>query len=619
MRIFVFVAIFLFGFFVLSTVDSNTGFVVADSSLSFSKSNISFLNNSNVGNFSGVNISSNVEMGLRNKNGIFLKNTQFDTVKLQSKSSLVVTQSLINFDDVEEYYIVQFVGSINNSWKQLIRDSGAIIFNYIPNNAFVVRMNSSVKQVVESFDFVQWVGEYLPIYKIDHSLSVAKTNAIKTNLVVFEDVVVMLFDKNDNLRILNDVKTLGGSIVDSGDSVLHVRIDVLKLSQIADLTGVMWVEKYVPHVLFNDVAANITNVSYVENNYGLTGEGQIIGIADTGLDTGIDDTSMHDDLEGRIVALYAWWAGDGDNGAADYDGHGTHVAGSVLGNGSHSGGQYSGMAPKAQLVFQAMQYDGSNPTYDGNLYLPLDLSLLFQESYDAGAKIHSNSWGSGDSSMYGNYTTSSQYVDEFMWDNPDMLIVFAAGNNGSAINTVSSPGTAKNSLTVGASENLRVSKGSVADNIDDIAYFSSRGPTDDGRIKPDIVAPGTYILSARSSMPGASYSWGVLDSYYAYSSGTSMSTPITAGTAALVRQYYVENESILPSAALLKATLLNGAYDIGKSLNDQGFGRLDLGESLFPGGLKTIKYYDNILLNTSQMWNVSFYLGGGSESFKTTL
>ncbi|MGA1848986.1 MAG: S8 family serine peptidase, partial [Thermoplasmatota archaeon] len=184
--------------------------------------------------------------------------------------------------------------------------------------------------------------------------------------------------------------------------------------------------------------------------------------------------------------------------------------------------------------------------------------------------------------------------------------------------SVSPPATAKSTLTVGASENVRSSGGAqitwgqgwafplnpvrndhVSNSASGLAAFSSRGPTLDNRLKPDIVAPGTNILSTRSSL-GASSGWGGYNGYYLYMGGTSMSTPITAGTAALVRQYYNQTEGLENTlGSLVKATMINGAVDMtpgqyGSSnpttqeVNrrpdiDQGWGRLNLKESLYPG------------------------------------
>ena len=200
----------------------------------------------------------------------------------------------------------------------------------------------------------------------------------------------------------------------------------------------------------------------------------------------------------------------------------------------------------------------------------------------------------------GEYNNNSKEVDEFMWNHPDMLIVFAAGNEGPDSNTLDSPGTAKNCLTVGASENYHPSVGSDADNSSEIASFSGRGFTDDGRTKPDLVAPGTSVISTYSHAKNPDYD-------YDYMSGTSMATPLTAGTAALARQYYVERPRIRlinPTAALIKATLINGAVDIGHNTIDQGWGRVDLKNSLFPDTPLGIRYYNNITLNTSESWQI---------------
>ena len=566
-----------------------------------------------------------IDKGLYNRNAILLKNAQFDTSIPQPAVASAEILSISQYPgDVEGYYIVQFSGYIREEWKQAVSDTGAVIFDYVPNNAFVVRMDPSEKSLVESLDKVQWIGIYQPSYRISPALSSAISTAVGESVVTqegseeeeatYEDIIILLFDANDNERVLSGIERLGGEIVDNAGDIMRVRIDGSKIPDIAIINGVSWIEKYVQPVILNDVAANITNVYDVRNTHGLTGNGQIVAVADTGLDTGVT-TTMHEDIKGRIIKIYPWWDGNAD----DKNGHGTHVAGSVLGNGLCSNGQYAGMAPEARLVFQAMQYDGTNSSYNGKLLFPIPLTPLFQDAYDDGAKIHSNSWGSGGKTEFGNYTSQSQYVDDFMWNNPDMLIIFAAGNEG-VTGSIIPPSTAKNALTVGASENDRPSNGSKSDNIDEIVDFSSKGPTDDNRIKPDVVAPGTYIISTRSTMSDATYKWGVVNSYYAYASGTSMATPLTAGTAALIRQYYVENESISPSAALLKATLINGAVDMADlSSDEQGWGRVDIENSLFPASPQIMCYHDDISLDASESWNVTYCVNDTSETLKITL
>jgi subtilisin family serine protease len=230
-------------------------------------------------------------------------------------------------------------------------------------------------------------------------------------------------------------------------------------------------------------------------------------------------------------------------------GHGTHVAGSVLGGGNHSGGQYKGMAYNASLVMQSTMTSTGSMSIPSNLYTGLFYPPY--SSYDS--RIHTNSWG--DPMSTGDYTSFSADVDEFIWDYDDQVILFAAGNS---YGLVSSPGTAKNCITVGASESLRpLLPGHQSDcnNINQRAVFSCFG-TDDDRLKPDILTPGTGILSTRSSLiadPSQNY-WYPYDSYYAYAGGTSMATPLAAGIVTLIRQYYTDLEGITPSAALVKAT-----------------------------------------------------------------
>ena len=549
---------------------------------------------------------------------ILLKNAKIDTSVPQSSKAVQNITIAISQNQVDEdrYYLVQFKGYTKEEWKQALRASGAVLYDYVPNNAFIAMMNSSVKSQVEALDSVKWVGIYEPGYRISPALS--SSAAIMGQGSVNENITVLLFDAGENKRVSDEITGLGGEIISNSGDRIRVSIAKTKIPDVARINGVSWMEKYVQPVLMNDVAANITKTYSVRNTHGLTGAGQIVAVADTGLDTG-NFTTIHTDIRGRITALHAWWSAYGDSGAEDNDGHGTHVTGSILGNGSQSNGIYAGMAPEARLVFQAMQYDGPNPSMDGGLIIPTDLSSLFQEAYNDGAKIHSNSWGSP--LLYGDYTSDSQYVDSFMWNNRDMLVVFAAGNSGIfGNNSVLPPATAKNAIAVGASENLRIEEGEYSDNVNDIAYFSSKGFTDDNRIKPDVVAPGTYIISTRSSKPSASYAWGVFDSYYAYDSGTSMATPIVAGTAALVRQYYVNNKSISPSAALIKATLINGAINMSLPKNDQGWGRVDIENSLFPALPRTMRYYDNSTgVSFNQSWSTNYYVENSSEPLRVTI
>ncbi|CAM9390203.1 unnamed protein product [Chrysoparadoxa australica] len=160
------------------------------------------------------------------------------------------------------------------------------------------------------------------------------------------------------------------------------------------------------------------------------------------------------------------------------------------------------------------------------LFLP---SLLagFSTGYEAGARIASNSWGTSGC----RYDASSILIDLFTYQHPDFLSLFAAGNDGAKGScSVLNPGLSKNSLTVGATESGET-RG--VDSSEQIAFFSGKGPTYDGRIKPEIMAPGYFVLSAEASQSGTEETCAVVAN-----AGTSMSTPLVAGAAALVREYF---------------------------------------------------------------------------------
>ena len=361
----------------------------------------------------------------------------------------------------------------------------------------------------------------------------------------------------------------------------------------------------------NDVAADIIDVIEVWEETELNGSGQIVAVVDSGLDTGKNNT-MHADISGRIVAAYAYgrtndwsdkdihtWTGS----SWDYDGgHGTHVVGSAVGNGSASNGNYSGMAPNAELVIQ------SRMTSTGS-YKSIAYSTMFRDSYVNGARIQTNSWSSR--SSYGNYTWRSWQTDYYIWKHPDFTVLFSAGNNGKTVgnHSISTQASSKNVIAVGASESYRPSH-SNSDNISQMADFSSQGYTwGDNRIKPDVVAPGTWILSMRSSLItdfwnhywGSNSTYSGINSKYAFMGGTSMSTPIVAGMAALIRQYYEDEEDLdNPSAALVKATVINGARPLNGDWSSipnryEGWGRVNLSNSLATkdGDSGTLTFYDN--------------------------
>lgn len=548
-------------------------------------------------------------------------------------------------DDQPTTYLIQFTGPVKNEWKVAVEQAGAHLYGYIPNYTFIARMDLATTERAQALPFVRWVGLYHPAYRMAPSLAGLENQGVES-----VTVTVQTLPDADLDSLAAQAEVWGGEIQGQAANAvagyLRVSLPSDRLPELAAQDGVLWIEPYFEPTLQNDVGGGqIMRADEIRTNLGLYGGGQIVAVADSGLDVGTTGPAMSDDFEGRIVAGQAICSlGTGGRTTwHDFNGHGTHVAGSVLGSGQNSGsnpsahqysGSFAGVAPEAQLIFQAID---NTPDPLGTLEcIPPDFSTyLFYPAYILGARIHTNSWGAPtggttEAPEFGGYTANSQLADWATWNNKNFLVLFSAGNNGTDANnngvvdldSISSPGTAKNVLTVGAAESVRASGGynpggpcvswgtcwpskfsqnpiasdTPSNNANGMAAFSSRGPTDDGRVKPDLIAPGTNIISARSHDPSAGTGWGVYNQHYIYEGGTSMSTPLTAGAAAVVREWLTTIKGKAnPSSALMKAVLINGAADMSPGQYGTGgsqeipvqrpnfvtgWGRVDLKESL---------------------------------------
>ena len=411
---------------------------------------------------------------------------------------------------------------------------------------------------------------------------------------------------------LNDVAILAmDEVVKLDDGRYRGLLSVDDVLDIVRQPSVMWL-RFEPQMAFsNDQSKNHMKITTMRSYFttDLDGSGQIVAVADSGLD------EDHGDFGTRVVGNFDV-IGDGST-ADKHSGHGTHVACTVLGDGTKGG--YAGVAPDANLYFQAMENDNT-----GNFQSP-SLNYLLNTAYNSGARIHTNSWGSSAASNQGKYTSESEDVDDRA-NNYDrvyngvegLTILFAAGNDGPNSGTVSSPSTAKNSVTVG---NHQARYNGAPDNL---MSGSSRGPTDDGRIKPDIIAPGGYVRSCRAQeaqdIVGSSWQ----STWYLEYTGTSMATPNAAGASALIREYLLEiAQRPSPQGALIKALLVLGAQDINTRdipNNDEGWGRVNLKETLAPSQGRGIWVDDrSVLSNTGQSKSYVFNVTFANSQLKTVL
>ncbi len=517
-----------------------------------------------------------------------LKKIHFKTGTISSDTFNSIEQT-INSNE-KSYYLVKAIGPIKPEWKNTIQNHGDIV-DYIPENTYVVKLSQSDVLSLKEESFVSNIGEYAPDYKISPELKDVSGNI---------HITINTYENSEDLL----TKILPyGDLVEHSEDTVKIETQGSYVDDIAQISGISYIEPTANLKLLNTDAQWTVQTGTSGDrsiwNHGLTGDGQIVGISDTGLDY---DHSAFRDPEGdpigsnhRKVVRYVEYADDHD---LDSSGHGTHTSGSIAGNDEPFGSStHDGMAKNAKLSFYDIGGSGDS------LEIPSDYADIFNPAYSDGARIHSNSWGGSDSS----YTSGAKAVDEFMWNHKDMLIFYAMGNSGDSSNTVGTPATAKNIVSVGASGD-----GNEDVSMNDMASFSSRGPTDDGRLKPTIVAPGdgNSQYSSNSDIQSADSDGDLTTNNNGYTGmhGTSMACPVAAGSATLVREYFVdghypEGSINNPSAALIKSVLVNGAVEIsgdgaytnGNSFpnNDQGWGRVNLENSLeFSGDSRNLKVVD---------------------------
>ena len=552
-------------------------------------------------------------------------------VSLDPTSSAPAMAAITSADASQsDYVLVQTAAPLTPDQRAELTRLGVVINEYVSENTYLCGYKPADLSAIRRLPYVSWANVYLRGFKIPPTLRPLAPPVAAAHIVPpdqspatsrkLRQVDVVLHDDADSNSDALRTKIAAAARLSPADLKMSrhkVRLQVQEryLDDLAAIDEVRHLEE-VPEVkLFNNVARSILNAHVVLNGTAFEADGQIVAVNDTGFDMG-STTNVHPAFTGRVLKLVALGR---PNRADDPEGHGTHVAGSVLGNGNSNtmGGSIQGTAPKAKLVLQSLLDSGG-----GLGGIPNDLHDLFSPPYDDdNARISTNSWGATTPGLP--YSQSSREIDDFVWTHQDCVICFAAGNDGADedangvvdLGSIGSEAAAKNCITVGASENNRpnidltygalrpsswpanpIFRDKTADNPEGMAAFSSRGPTKEGRFKPDVVAPGTSILSTRSraaaTVPAIFGSSS--DSAYFFDDGTSMATPLVAGCAAVLRECLIKNGTPSPSAALIKTLLINGAVELvgeynpseaGPSPNNSsGWGRVNLaGSVIIPG------------------------------------
>lgn len=493
------------------------------------------------------------------------------------------------------HHLVQLVAPPNKDWIRIIKEQGVDVVETVSAYGLFVVGNPKEVKKLEKLPFVKWIGLFKPAYRIAPNLRGKKGKLQYLNIGIYPDTAIN--------EVRTAIKRAGGTIINEMGQetnfkdiyrAMIVEIDASKLVDIAKLPTVRWLEFQGPPTPTDErsnqiVAENLNtaappntapvvgyqnDVTDPNTGIGLSGDDVTIGICDTGVDNH-NNATMHPDLRNRM-AFFA----DVTGGAAptDTNGHGTHVAGIASGNATTGDIDPQGFLLGLGIA-PASQFGSINAIAGGALTGRDD---WVQRMSANGAQIMNNSWEYL-GTVGVDYNAAARDFDLMVRD-PDpgtiglqhLVIVFAAGNNGGNANTVSSPAMAKNHISVGNSLNFRPGELFPTDDIRGINGTSGRGPSRDNRILPTIVAPGTNILSTRSTVDDDPVTPGVQRPRDAYTdtggtvhnnhnplTGTSMAAPHVSGLCALLVEWWRNRtDGRNPSPALLKALLINGAEDL---------------------------------------------------------
>ena len=569
---------------------------------------------------------------------------------------------------VAQYWLVQARNKRFADVARAVRRGGGRVAGFVPDDTYLVRATPPQRRAIARSSAVRWSGYYQPAWRVAPGLRDLKG---KQRYVVYgfeidpaRAALGRMLRRLRGVRVVSDA----GRVVEVASTATRLGA----IAALPSVQWVSAKERVVPLNAnarwVNDTGVRDLHAATAAGR--LTGAGQTAAVADTGINykydlnkrahvafrdcdaSGVCKEAIYTQLNPgtsaanmqnvvnhatghRKMVAYFDLGNTGPN-MFDTSSHGSHTAGSVAGdqgsNGTYDG--HDGLAPGAMLVHQNVGTASGGLALPGGI--PGNVYELFRQAYRPrnpvsvpttspangnvadyanyrpleDARTHNNSWGLVAPVADEGRAVS---VDKFVWDHEDMTIVFSAGNGGPGAASILSPSAAKNDISSGASANGRQPMVS----IDSMASFSSHGPTGDGRLGVDLATPGQIIVSVKG---------GTTDGYHT-AQGTSMSGPVLTGLATLTRQYFWDGYGPAggkgfaggaadtsrrhnPSAALVKATLINGAErmrgfytgDDGqvRALDGQwpsagqGFGRVNLDNSLHFSGDPSNNWYHDV-------------------------
>ncbi|MBU1201296.1 MAG: S8 family serine peptidase, partial [Nanoarchaeota archaeon] len=515
------------------------------------------------------------------------------TLKKDAKTA-ETPKTKLSTEQTKKHILIQLNYIPTEEDKQDLTKKGIILLNYIPDYSWIVAISQEAMAQLENDDSIIYAGELAKEDKMLHSLNkrlqadpepkIMETIRLKGKFFqdTTSDEMVATLSKYTSDYLLKE-------------NYFEINISKIDVENIASEDTVNWVsDLFLEPKTQNNIARQIISVNTIQASpYNLTGLGVVAAEWDGGW------VGNHTDFGNRITI--------GDNGST-VDPHATHVAGTMIGAGIINS-LYKGMAPNATLI----SYEWSNLTTEYNQAI---------NTYNA--VVSQNSWGYGPNITTINYCnlilgSYSDTYDNILMDNvtrgsfgKKMTIVFSAGNErstnfdkcgslGFTYNTTIPPATSKNTITVGAVDDNQV-----------VASFSSWGPTDDGRIKPDVVANGVSVMS---TIP--------VNTYTSYD-GTSMAAPGVSGAAILLYEHYKSlhgNQN--PGSELVKNIIIHTAKDLGNTGPDYqyGYGLVNATRAVqyISDDVNKTLFFGSNITQTGQNVTYKFELPQGKSDLKITL
>ena len=462
---------------------------------------------------------------------------------LPESGHLVIPAEAVSLPGERVHALLQIEDYLQPGQREALSAAGVDLLHYLPDRAYVASVRSSADVAALQALGVRYLGPLTVEQKTHPRVTFGrfgKWSEYTQGRRILAVEIMPDVSLDDAAADLEKIGFETGYRFKSAHALL-VAVEPERVAEVAARDAVLFVNECPPPLqpVNNSVRSRLHVDEVRAAPYNLTGQGVTALVYDGGM---VDST--HPDFGDRVTWMEAGTVAD----------HSTHVAGTVGGNGQNSGGTYAGMAPQTRII--SGEYDACDPYCF--YFSPNDL----EPDYTVARQVHhveltTNSMGANvDPNLYpiewfGDYELTSRILDRLVSNTAGTPLIqfWAAGNEWNGANyhwttygCMSIPAGAKNVITCGAT-----------DDADVVAGFSSWGPTDDGRIKPEVCATGVDVTSC------------IVGGGYGIMSGTSMSTPATAGVACLIlhKWHLMFPGAPDPLPETMKAILINSTTDIG--------------------------------------------------------